>query len=86
MTTLFALFNEVERELISEPTREGLAKARGPGTKLGGPKGSLGTSRLDGREDEIRKLLDLGVSKKTPWPSSRVSPGQPCTTFSAPAA
>ena len=63
MTTLFALFAEVERELISERTREGLAKARASGKKLGRPKGSLGTSRLDGREQEIRKLLDLGVSK-----------------------
>ena len=63
MTTLFALFAEVERELISERTREGLAKAKASGKKLGRPKGSLGTSRLDGRGDEIRKLLDLGVSK-----------------------
>ena len=63
MTTLFALFAEVERELISERTREGLARARASGKKLGRPKGSLGTSQLDGREDEIRRLLDLGVSK-----------------------
>ena len=63
MTTLFALFAEVERELISERTREGLARAKATGKKLGRPKGALGTSRLDGREDEIRKLLDLGVSK-----------------------
>ena len=63
MTTLFALFAEVERELISERTREGLARARASGKKLGRPKGSLGTSRLDGREEEIRNLLDLGVSK-----------------------
>ena len=63
MTTLFALFAEVERELISERTKEGLAKVKASGKTLGRPKGSLGTSRLDGREDEIRKLLNLGVSK-----------------------
>ena len=45
MTTLFALFAEVERDLISERTREGLAKARASGRKLGRPKGSLGVSR-----------------------------------------
>ena len=54
MTTLFALFAEVERDLISERTREGLAKARAAGRKLGRPKGSLGVSRLDGKQDQIR--------------------------------
>ena len=49
MTTLFALFAEVERALISERTREGLARARASGRKLGRPKGSLGVSRLDGK-------------------------------------
>ncbi len=63
MTTLFALFAEVERDLISERTREGLAKARASGKKLGRPKGSPGVSRLDGKEDEIRQFIDLGVSK-----------------------
>ena len=42
MTTLFALFAEVERDLISERTREGLAKAKSSGKTLGRPKGSLG--------------------------------------------
>ena len=63
MTTLFALFAEVERDLISERTREGLAKARASGRKLGRPKGSLGVSRLNGKEDAIRRFLDLGLSK-----------------------
>ena len=63
MTTLFALFAEVERDLISERTREGLARARASGRKLGRPKGSLGVSRLDGKEDEIRRFLELGVAK-----------------------
>ncbi len=63
MTTLFAAFAEVERDLISERTREGLAPAKSSGRKLGRPKGSLGVSRLDGKEDEIRRFLELGVSK-----------------------
>ena len=46
MTTLFALFAEVERDLISGRTREGLAKARSSGRKLGRPKGSLGVSQI----------------------------------------
>ncbi|MCY3872850.1 MAG: recombinase family protein [Rhodobacteraceae bacterium] len=63
MTTLFALFAEVERDLISECTRQGLAKARSFGKTLRRPKGPLGVSRLDGKEDEIRQFIDLGVSR-----------------------
>ena len=63
MTTLFALFAGFERDLISKRTREGLAKSRSSGKKLERPKGSFGVSRLDGKEDEIRHFLRLGVSK-----------------------
>ena len=55
--------DQVPLDLISERTREGLAKARSSGRKLGRPKGSLGVSRLNGKEDNIRRFLDLGVSK-----------------------
>ena len=60
MTTLFALFAAVERDLICERTREGLARASG--RQLGRPKGSLGFSRLEGKQDQIRHFLQLGVS------------------------
>ena len=63
MVTLFGLFAEIERELISMRTKEGLAAARASGKRLGRPKGRLGQSRLNGKEDEIQKLLDLRVSK-----------------------
>ncbi len=63
MIALFGLFAEVERDLISERTKEGLAAARSKGRLLGRPKGSLGTSKLDGKEDEIRMLLQKEVSK-----------------------
>jgi DNA invertase Pin-like site-specific DNA recombinase len=63
MVTLFAFFAEVECDLISERTKEGLAAAKAEGKLLGRPKGSLGHSKLDGREDEIRMLLNKGVSK-----------------------
>ena len=65
MTTLFALFAEVEYDLISERTRAGLAKVWSSGKKLGRPRGSIGVSRLDGREDEIRHFLNLRVSKSS---------------------
>src|SRR5438093_9534631 len=63
MIALFGLFAEVERDLISERTKEGLAAARAKGRLLGRPKGSLGTSKLDGKEGEIRMLLEKKVSK-----------------------
>jgi len=63
MIALFGLFAEVERDLISERTKEGLAAVRAQGRLLGRPKGSLGTSKLDGKEGEIRMLLEKAVSK-----------------------
>jgi DNA invertase Pin-like site-specific DNA recombinase len=65
MIALFGLFAEVERDLISERTREGLAAARAKGRLLGRPKGSLGTSKLNGKEGEIRMLLEKEVSKRS---------------------
>ena len=63
MVTMFGLFAEIERDLISMRTKEGLAAAKASGKKLGRPKGILGKSKLDGREDEIRELLALDISK-----------------------
>lgn len=63
MVTMFGLFAEIERDLISERTKEGLIAARAKGRVLGRPKGSHGSSRLDGKETEIKMLLDKKVSK-----------------------
>jgi DNA invertase Pin-like site-specific DNA recombinase len=63
MFALFGLFAEVERDLISQRTKEGLAAARAKGRLLGRPKGALGKSKLDGKEEEIRMLLEKTVSK-----------------------
>jgi DNA invertase Pin-like site-specific DNA recombinase len=65
MVALFGLFAEVERDLISERTKEGMAAARARGRLLGRPKGSLGTSQLDGKEGEIQLLLEKEVSKRS---------------------
>lgn len=63
MVTMFSLFAEIERDLISERTKEGLARARAEGKLLGRPKGSLGKSKLDGKEKEIKRYLAKGVNK-----------------------
>lgn len=65
MIALFGLFAEVERDLISERTKEGLQAAKAQGRLLGRPRGALGQSKLDGKEDEIQKLLEKKVSKSS---------------------
>ena len=62
MVAMFGLFAEIERDLISQRTKQGLAAAREKGKLLGRPKGSLGKSKLDGKEEEIQILLGKGVS------------------------
>jgi DNA invertase Pin-like site-specific DNA recombinase len=63
MITMFSLFAGVERDLISERTKEGLAKARSEGKLLGRPKGTIGKSKLDGKENEIKKYLAKKVNR-----------------------
>jgi DNA invertase Pin-like site-specific DNA recombinase len=63
MITMFGLFAEIERVLISERTREGLARARAEGKVLGRPKGK-GKSKLDPYQEEIEALLKTGSTKK----------------------
>ena len=61
--SMFGHLAQIEKELISRRTKEGLAKARANGKQLGRTKGRLGHSRLDRRRREIKKLLALEVSK-----------------------
>jgi DNA invertase Pin-like site-specific DNA recombinase len=63
MLTMFSLFAEIERDLISERTKLSLAAAKARGKKLGRPKGSLSKSKLDNRKEAIEKFLRFGVSK-----------------------
>lgn len=62
MRTMLGLFSEIERDLISARTKEGLAAARAKGVKLGRPPG-VGKSRLDQYEPEIVALLKNGAKK-----------------------
>jgi DNA invertase Pin-like site-specific DNA recombinase len=63
IVTLFGLFAEIERTLLSLRTKEALAAAKAAGKRLGRPRGVLGKSKLDGRQAEITTLLALRVSK-----------------------
>ncbi len=61
LTFAFSLASEIERELISQRTKEALAKRKSEGKNLGRPKGSY-SSKLDDKKEYIKELLDKGVS------------------------
>ncbi len=62
MITLFSLFSELERDLISLRTKEALANKKAQGIQLGKPKGTIQKSKFDKDQDRIKELLTLGLS------------------------
>lgn len=59
----FGLSAEIERNLISQRTKEALARRKAEGVVLGRPKGRKSDKlKLTGKEEEIRKLLSKRVS------------------------
>ncbi|MDR0348981.1 MAG: invertase, partial [Tannerella sp.] len=60
----FGLSAEIERNLISQRTKEALACKKAEGIILGRPKGSKSkTVKLTGKKEEIKSLLDKKISK-----------------------
>ncbi len=58
----FGLSAEIERNLISQRTKEALARKRAEGVILGRPKGRKSSHvKLTGKEEVIRELLIQGV-------------------------
>ena len=60
--TLFSLFAELERDLISLRTKDALSAKKAQGQMLGKPKGTLQKSKFDQNLERIRELLDYGLS------------------------
>ena len=59
----FGLSAEIERNLISQRTKEALARKKSEGVVLGRPKGKKSSRvKLSGKEETIRTLLNEGVS------------------------
>lgn len=60
----FSLSAEIERNMISQRTKEALARISNEGRKLGRPKGSLSKkTKLTGKEEEIKKYLNMQIPK-----------------------
>jgi DNA invertase Pin-like site-specific DNA recombinase len=57
----FSIAAEIERELISQRTREALARKRAEGKPLGRPKGSY-SSKLNKHRDQIEEFFSKDVS------------------------
>lgn len=60
----FGLTAEIERNLISQRTKEALARKKAEGVKLGRPRGRKANHvKLSGKEAVIKELLICGASK-----------------------
>lgn len=60
--TLFALFSDLERDLISQRTKDALALKKSQGQVLGKPVGTVQKSKFDKHAEKIKELLDYGLS------------------------
>lgn len=59
----FSLSAEIERNMISERTKDALARKRSEGKVLGRPKGTLSKkTKLSGKEDTIKELLSKRIA------------------------
>lgn len=57
MASLHSMFAQMERQLISERTKQGLLIAKQKG-HLTGRKRGIKKNKLDGKDDEIKKMID----------------------------
>ncbi len=60
--TMFSLFGELERDLVSLRTKEALAAKKLQGQTLGKPKGTIQRSKFDQHIEQIKALLEIGLS------------------------
>lgn len=72
----YGLSAQIERQLISQRTKEALARKKAEGVFIGRPKGSLSKKvKLTGNEDKIRKYIKQGMSQREISLKLKVSKG-----------
>ena len=65
LLTVFSLMAELERDFVSERTKEGLRARKERGVILGKPKGVIQSSIYDKDHDKIMHLKRIGVPLNT---------------------
>ena len=65
LLTIFSMMAELERDFISERTKEGLRARKEQGIILGKPKGTIQKSMYDPNRKQIEELYRLGVPINT---------------------
>lgn len=61
MVTMFSLMSELERDLISQRTKEAMAVKKSKGVRLGKPMGTIQHSKFDKDRELIERLLSYGT-------------------------
>lgn len=63
ISTVLGLAAEIERDLLRQRVKEGQARARAAGKKLGRPKAEVHSSKLDKHAEVIKTYASRGMSK-----------------------